>query len=67
MSAVANLEAAVAFAERERAEAYEAFRRALRDFTEADLRLLSARLDLSDAIAERDVPRPTDTIRKTRP
>lgn len=48
----AELEAAVAFAELERDEALRAFRRTLHEWTRADLRLLSARLDLADALAE---------------
>lgn len=59
-----RLEEAVAFAERESAEAYAAHRRAWRDFSEADIRLLSARLNLADALAEAST---TDTERKARP
>lgn len=57
----ADLEATVAFAEREREEAHAAFRRALHDFVQADGRLLDARLALEDA---RALARPSDTTRK---
>lgn len=60
---IAELEAAVAFAEREREEAHAAFRRALHDFVQADGRLLDARLALED---ERALARPSDTTRKAR-
>lgn len=60
---IAELEAAVAFAERERDEAHAAFRRALHDYVQADGRLLDARLALED---ERALARPSDTTRKAR-
>lgn len=60
---ISELEAAIAFADREREEAYAAYRRALRDLTDADLRLLSARLDLADA---QEIARTTDNERKAR-
>ncbi|MFC4137132.1 MULTISPECIES: hypothetical protein [unclassified Microbacterium] len=60
----AELQSEIAFAEREREEAYAAYRRALHALTEADLRLLDARLELEDAIAAGDLARPSDTTGK---
>ncbi|MGB4777477.1 hypothetical protein [Microbacterium sp.] len=48
MTATAELEADVAHAEREREEAYAAWRAAHRAYFDADIRLLHARLNLAD-------------------
>lgn len=63
---VAQLQAAIAFAERERQEAHAAFRRALYALGEADRRLFYAQLDLQEAVAETELAPTTDTTGKAR-
>ncbi|MBT2494235.1 hypothetical protein J7E45_01320 [Microbacterium sp. ISL-59] len=58
MSAIREAQASLAFAEREREEAYAVWRAAHRAYFDADMRTLHARLDLEDALA--DAARPIE-------
>lgn len=62
MTTIREAEASLAFAEREREEAYAVWRAAQHAYFDADMRTLHARLDLEDARA--DAARTTDTDRK---